>query len=155
MEQGDGGRPQSYRCNITTPHTLHRVSPLVHERQCSVLRIGDIWIPKLSVSPNHFIKLYIPSGEYLFPNGNHFIRVEHNGWRSRIISWRIWRNPKERWQFQQESTNEQKNSILPFDIMPLRPTGREINLSFWIESQMTHGYFWKEICCTWVWWSHN
>ncbi len=29
----------------------------------NTLRIGDIWIPWLSISPNHFVKLYIPSAE--------------------------------------------------------------------------------------------
>jgi hypothetical protein len=99
MEQGDGGRPHNYKGNITTPHTLRRVSPSVPERQCSVPRIGDNWIPKLFASPNHFIKLYIPSVEDLFQNGDHLLRVEHCGLRSCIISWRIWRNLKERWQF--------------------------------------------------------
>jgi hypothetical protein len=97
MEQGDGGRPQSYRGNITTPHTLRKVSPSVLERQHSVPKIKDIWIPKLFASPNHFIKLYIPGVEDLFQNGDHLLRVEHCGSRSRIISWRIWRNPEERW----------------------------------------------------------
>jgi hypothetical protein len=99
MEQGDAGRPQSYKGNIITPHTLCRVSPLVLERQHNVPRIGNIWIPKLSTSPNHFIKLYIFGVEDLFQNGDHLFRVEHCGSKSRIISWRIWRNPKERWQF--------------------------------------------------------
>jgi len=66
MELGDGGQPQSYKSNITTPHTLHRVSPLVPKRQCNVPKIGDIWVPKLSTSFNHFIILYIPSVEDLF-----------------------------------------------------------------------------------------
>jgi hypothetical protein len=123
MEQGDGGRPQSYGNNITTPHTLCRVSFLVPERQRSVFRIGDIWIPKLSISPNHFIKLYIPSVENLFQNGDHLLMVEHCGSKSRIISWRIWHNPKERWQFQQESTYEQIFSIFPSDVIPLKSLG--------------------------------
>jgi hypothetical protein len=66
MEQGDQGQPQSYKSNITTLHTLRRVSPLVPKRQHSVARIGDIWIPKLSISPNHFIRLYILGVEDLF-----------------------------------------------------------------------------------------
>jgi hypothetical protein len=97
MEQGDGGRPQNYRSNITTLHTLCRVSPSVPERQCNVLSIGDVWIPKIFASPNHFIILYIPGVEDLFQSGDHLLRVEHCGSRSRIISWRIWRRAEERW----------------------------------------------------------
>jgi len=121
MEQGDGGRRQSYRCNITTLHTLCIISPSFPERQRSVPRVGDILIPKFVVSPNHFTRLYIPGIEDLFQIGNHLLRVEHCGSRFRVISWRIWRNPKERWQFQQESTNEKKNSTFPSDVVPLRP----------------------------------
>jgi hypothetical protein len=76
MEQGDGGRLQSYISNITTPPTLCRVSPLFPKRQCSVLRIGDIWIPKIVASPYHFTKLYIHGVEDLFQIGNHLLKVE-------------------------------------------------------------------------------
>jgi hypothetical protein len=123
MEQRDGGRPQNYRGNITTPHTLRRVSPFVPERQRSVPRIGDVWIPKIFTSPNHFIILYIPGVEDLFENGDHLLRVEHCGSRSRIISWRIWCRAEERWQFQQESANEQIFSTFPSDAVPLRLLG--------------------------------
>jgi hypothetical protein len=105
------GSTQSYKDNITTPHTLRRVSPLVFERQRSVPRIGDMWIPKLFASLNHFIKLYILGVEDLFQNGDHLIKVEHNGSRSRIISWRIWQNLKERWQFQTKSTMSKVSSL--------------------------------------------
>ncbi len=120
MEQGDGGRPQSYRGNITTLHTFRRVSPLVPKRQCNMLRIGDVWIPKICVSPNHFIRLYIFGVEDLFQNGDHLLRAKHYGSRSHIISWKIRCNSKERWKFQQESTNEQIFSTFPFDVAPLR-----------------------------------
>ncbi len=36
------GRPQSYRGDITTLHTLHRVPPLVLERQRNVPKIRDV-----------------------------------------------------------------------------------------------------------------
>jgi len=124
MEQGDGGQPQSYRRNIITPHTLRKVTPSFPERQRSVPRIGDIWIPKLAVSPNHFTKLYIPGVEDLFQIRDHLLRVEHCGSRSRIISWRIWHNPKEGWQFQQESTDEQSFSTFPSHVVPLRPVAK-------------------------------
>jgi hypothetical protein len=68
-----------------------------------VPRIGDVWIPKIFASPNHFIRLYIPGVEDLFENGDHLLRVEHCGSRSRIISWRIWRRAEESWQFQNSS----------------------------------------------------
>jgi hypothetical protein len=51
-----------------------------------VPRLGDIWVPKSAVSPNHFTKFYIPSMEDLFQVGDHLVRVEHDGSRSRVIN---------------------------------------------------------------------
>ncbi len=120
MEQADGCQSPSYRRSTTTLHTLRRVTPSSAERQCNVPRLGDIWIPKFAVSPNHFVRLYIPGVEDLFQVGDRLIRVEHSGSTSRLISWRIWRNQEEGWQFQQESTDEQNFSIFPFNFSPLR-----------------------------------
>jgi len=100
---------------------LRRVSASLPEMQCCVPRLGDIWVPKSAVSPNHFTRFYIPGVEYLFQIGDHLLRVEHCGSRFHIISWRIWRDPEEKWQFQQESTDEQNFSTFPYDIIPLRP----------------------------------
>jgi hypothetical protein len=47
--------------------------------------------------------------------------VEHGGERSRLISWKIWRDAEENWQFQQESSDEQTFSIFPSNFSPLRP----------------------------------
>jgi hypothetical protein len=85
MEQGDGHRPYNYRRNSTTLLILRRVTPLFVERQSSVPRLGNIWVPKLAVSPNHFVKLYIPGVEDLFQDGDRLLRVEHNESRSRLI----------------------------------------------------------------------
>jgi hypothetical protein len=120
MEQGDRCRFQNYRHNTTTPHTLHRVTPLFVERQRAVPRLGDIWAPKSAVSPNHFTRFYIPSVEDLFQVGDHLVKMEHSGSRSRVISWRIWRDSEGKWQFQQESTDEQSFSIFPSNFAPLR-----------------------------------
>jgi len=97
MEQGDGHQPQNYRCNSTTPPILRRVTPSFVERQSSVPGLGDIWVPKLAVSPNHFVRLYIPSVEDLFQVGNWLLKVEDGGSRFRLISWRIWRNQEGVW----------------------------------------------------------
>jgi len=121
MERGDGSQFQSYRHNTTTPRTLHRVTPLFAERQRSVPRLGDIWVPKSAVSPNHFTRFYIPSVEDLFQIGDHLVRMEHDGSRARVINWRIWRDSEGKWQFQQESTDEQSFSILPSNFAPLKP----------------------------------
>jgi hypothetical protein len=64
-----------------------------------VPRLGDIWVPKLVVSPNHFVRLYIPDVEDLFQVGDRLLRVEHSGSRSRLISWRILQNQEGVWQF--------------------------------------------------------
>jgi hypothetical protein len=120
MEQEDGTQPQSYRHNTTTPRTWRRIIPSPAERSRSVPRIGDIWIPKLAMSPNHFVRLYILGVEDLFQVGDRLFKVEHSGSSSRLISWRIWRNQEEGWQFQHESTDEQSFSTFPSDFVPLR-----------------------------------
>ncbi len=82
-------------------------------------RLGDIWIPKSTHSANHFPRLYIPGVEDLFQTGDRIVRVEHGGSRSRMISWRIWRDVGARWQFQQEFTDEQNFSLIPSNFAPL------------------------------------
>ncbi len=49
-------------------------------------RLGDVWVPKLAMLPNHFIRLYIPGVEDLFQTGDRLLRVEHSGSRSRLMS---------------------------------------------------------------------
>jgi len=66
MEPEGGRQHQYYRHSTTTPCTLHRVTPIFAEKQRSVPRLGDIWVPKLVASPNHFVRLYIPGVEDLF-----------------------------------------------------------------------------------------
>ncbi len=110
MDQGDGCQSQSSRHNTITPRTLRRVEPSFTERQRSVPRIRDIWIPRLVVSPNHFVRLYIPGVEGLFQAGDRLLRVEHSGSKFRFISWRIWRNQEEGWQF---NKNPQMSKVSP------------------------------------------
>jgi len=90
------------------------------KRQRGVPRLGDIWIPKAAVSPNHFARFYIPGVEDLFQTGDRLIGVEHAGSRSRLINWRVWCDPEGKWQFQQESADEQCFSIFPSNFAPLR-----------------------------------
>jgi hypothetical protein len=86
MEQRDGCQFHSYKHNTTTPRTLRRVTPIFAERQHGVLRLGDIWIPKAVVSPNHFARFYIPGVEDLFQTEDRLVRVEHARSRYRLIS---------------------------------------------------------------------
>jgi hypothetical protein len=58
--------------------------------------------------------------EDLFQIRDRLLKVEHNGSSFRLISWWIWRNQEEGWQFQQESTNEQSFSTFPSGFVPLR-----------------------------------
>jgi hypothetical protein len=95
-----------------------------------VPRLGDLWIPKSSVSPNHFPRFYIPGVEDLFQVGDRIVRVEHSGSRSRLISWRVWRDSELKWQFQQESTDEQCFSILPSSLEPLIPVAEGAQFEF-------------------------
>ncbi len=93
-------------------------------------RLGDIWIPKFPVSPNHFPRFYIPGVEDLFQTRDCVVRVEHAGSRSRLISWRVWRDPEAKWQFQQESTNEQCFSTFPSNFEPLTPVVEGVQFEF-------------------------
>ncbi len=97
------------------------MDPAFSERQSMLLRLGDIWVPKSVVSPNHFVRLFILGVEDLFQVGDRLIRVEHSGSKSRLISWRIWRTPEGEWKFQHESTNEQKFATVLTVFPPLRP----------------------------------
>jgi hypothetical protein len=94
-----------------------------------VPRLGDIWVPKLAASANHFVRLYILGVEDLFQVGDRLIRVEHSGLSS-FISWRIWHNQEEGWRFQQESTDEQNFSIFPSNFSPLRPVAEGVQSKF-------------------------
>ncbi len=67
------------------------------------------------------MRLYIPSVEDLFQEGDRLLRVEHGRSRSRFISWRVWRSQEGEWRFQQESTDEQNFTIVPSTITPLKP----------------------------------
>jgi hypothetical protein len=123
MDQGVGFQPHNYRHSTTSQRTLRRVTLSSAERQCSIPRLGDIWVPKSAPSTNHFPRFYIPGVEDLFQIRDRIIRVEHGGSRSRLISWRIWRDAGESWQFQQESSDEQIFSLISsnFSPLPLRP----------------------------------
>ncbi len=130
MEQEGGRQPHSYKPNFTIPPISRRVSPLFVERGSSVPRIGDIWIPKLAVLPNHFVRLYIPGVEDLFQEGDRILRVEHGGSRSRLISWRMWRNQEGEWQFQQESTDEQNFTTVASNVTPLSLVAEGVQSGF-------------------------
>ncbi len=93
-------------------------------------RLGDVWVPKLAMSPNHFIRLYIPSVEDLFQTGDRLLKVEHTGSRARFISWKIWQNEEGVWQFQQESTDEQFFSIFPSNFAPLKTVVEGVQSEF-------------------------
>jgi len=121
MEQGGGHRPRTYRPIFTSPPILHKVAPSYAERQRALPRLGDVWIPKSAMSPNHFVRLYIPSVEDLFKEGDRLLRVEHGGSRSRFINWKVWQSQEGEWRFQQESTDEQNFTTIPSTIAPLKP----------------------------------
>jgi hypothetical protein len=126
MEQGGGHRPLTHRIVSTSPPFVRRVAPAHAERQCALPRLGDIRIPKSAVSPNHFVRLYIPGVQ----EGDRLLRVEHSGSRSRLISWRIWRTQEGEWKFQQESTDEQKFSTVPSTFAPLKPIREGVQSKF-------------------------
>jgi hypothetical protein len=60
MEQGPGPTHQNCRRTSSTLPTLRRVAPAFSERQSAIPRLGDIWVPKSAISPNHFVRLFIP-----------------------------------------------------------------------------------------------
>jgi len=130
METGDGHAPQSFSpISISLP-TLRRVNPEFAERQSNIPRVGDVWIPRFEISPNHFIKLYVPGVEDLFAEGDRLVRIEHSGSQSRIISWGIWRNRARGWRFQQMLSDEQRFSTFPSNFEPLSPVHEGVQLEF-------------------------
>ncbi len=88
----------------------------------NIPRVGDIWVPKSMPTTNHFPRLYIPGVEDLFQSGDRIIRIEHEGSRSRLICWQVWRDAENSWQFQLESSDEQAFSLIPstYSALPLR-----------------------------------
>jgi len=77
---------QIYRSNIISAYTLHKVSSSIPKRKNKTPRIRNIWIPKLSTSPNHFTRFYILGIRDLFRIGYCILKVEHIGARSHVIS---------------------------------------------------------------------
>jgi hypothetical protein len=100
------------------------------ERQSSIPKVGDVWIPISEISPNHFIRLYVPGVEDLFAEGDRLVRIEHNGSQSRVINWGIWRNRAEGWRFQQMSLDEQRFSTFPSNFQPLSPVHEGVQSEF-------------------------
>jgi len=82
------------------------------------------------VSPNHFVRLYIPGVEDLFQEGDRLLRVEHGGSRSRLISWRLWRSNEGELRFQQEFTDEQNFTTVPSNIALLEPIAEGVQSEF-------------------------
>jgi len=82
MEQEDGHQVLNSRSDITSLPTLHKVSTYGLERQGQVPRLGDIQIHVSPISPNHFVKFYIPSVEDLFWVGDRILRVENTRLRA-------------------------------------------------------------------------
>jgi hypothetical protein len=121
MEQRARFGSQNFRRAFSSLPTLRRVSPNSAERHDSIPRLGDIWIPRSAESPNHFVRLYIHEVEDLLQEGDRVLRVEHNGSRSRLISWMVCKDQNGGWKFQQESTDEQQFSTIPSNFEPLRP----------------------------------
>ncbi len=76
------------------------------------------------------MQLYIPGVEDLFQEGDRILRVEHGGSRSRLMSWRIWQSQEGEWQFQQESTDEQRFSTVASNITPLSPVVEGVQSEF-------------------------
>jgi hypothetical protein len=100
------------------------------EQQQALRRLGDIWIPKAAISPNHFVRLFIPSIENLFQVGDRLLQVEHSGSRSRLISWRIWRTKEGELKFQQESVDKNKFATVPAIFPPLKPIHEGVQAEF-------------------------
>lgn len=90
MEQEGGSQQQNSKGSTILPPTLCRISALGSEIYIRVLRIGDIWIPRLTISSNHFTRFYIPGVEDLLQPSDKILRVQHVGMRSRLLNWKIW-----------------------------------------------------------------
>jgi hypothetical protein len=76
MEQMAGTKMQSCGKNSTSPHTSHKSTHILLNKTKEVPRVGNIWIPYSSRSPNHFTKFFIPEIEVLFQSGDMILKVE-------------------------------------------------------------------------------
>jgi hypothetical protein len=47
-----------------------------------------------------------------------------------MISWRVWRDAEQKWQFQQEAIDEQNFSLVPSNFAPLIPVAEGIQSEF-------------------------
>jgi hypothetical protein len=112
---------------------LHKISVSNFERKNKVTRLGDIWVPMLVFSPNHFPRLYILDVEIFFQSGDEIFRLEHSGTRSRLLCWKIWHTTRGVLQYQMEYVNEQLFSLTPSNFIPLGPIKEGDYLNFLLE----------------------
>ncbi len=76
MDQMDGVHLHNSNNSSISPPTLHGDINIIIVRTREVLRVGDIWIPKCTRSPDHFTHFFIPRIEILFQTRDKILRTE-------------------------------------------------------------------------------
>lgn len=107
MEQMAGTKMQSCGKNSTSPHTSHKSTHILLNKTKEVPRVGNIWIPYSSRSPNHFTKFFILGIKVLFQLGDEIFKVKPQGLASRLVCWKLWQNVELQQTWQLHSSNEQ------------------------------------------------
>ncbi len=84
-------------------------------------KVGDIYIPHSTRSPNHFTKFFIPGIEVLFQANDKILRIEALGLSSRLVCWKLWQNVEFQQSWNLNSPDEQTFSPLPTVFQDLVP----------------------------------
>ncbi len=56
----------------------------LHENVEVVLRVGDLWLPMVAVSPHHKVRFFFPRIDVLFDVGDKVVKVEHARVESKV-----------------------------------------------------------------------
>ncbi len=104
--------------------------------------LGDVYIPFFPISPNHFIKIFIPGMEDLFRAGDQILKVENSRVRSRLISWRTFDDENFGIQWQMDFAYEQTFILLPSNVVILDPVieGRQSSFLSWGKYNLEEPY---------------
>ncbi len=92
------------------------------EERSEVPRVGDIWIPKVYIFPDCFIKIFISRIEKLLQVGDMILRMDTRRSTSRFISWRLCSKLDQglKWQWRVRMNNPMPFIFLTFSIPRLK-----------------------------------
>jgi hypothetical protein len=129
MEQAVDAQVQNYNNSSTSPCILHGSTHIASNKTKEIFRVGDIWIPHSTRSPNHFTKFFIPGIEVLFQIGDKIFRIEASNLSPQLVCWRLWQNVEFQQSQHLDNSNEQTFSPFPITFQDVVPIIKECNMS--------------------------